>query len=80
MLHLTKLTELDLSDNSITGTIPPELVGLAKLTYLALDGSMLTGLVPELQFEQYTRGNSNHWPLTTDYCISCQGCCLETEG
>jgi hypothetical protein len=48
--------------------IPPELVGLAKLTYLALDGSRLTGLVPELQFEQYTRGNSNHWPLlATDH-------------
>ena len=40
------LIELDLSDNQLTGEIPPELDNLANLTRLDLSDNQLTGCVP----------------------------------
>ena len=38
---------LDLSNNELTGSIPPEIGNLTNLTYLNLGGNQLTGEIPE---------------------------------
>jgi hypothetical protein len=42
----------------LVGSIPAELASLAKLIKLDLSFNHLTGLVPELPWNQYTRGCS----------------------
>ena len=37
---------LDLNDNQLTGSIPPEIVNLTNLTYLRLYDNQLTGSIP----------------------------------
>ena len=44
---LTKLTELQLRSNQLTGEIPAELGDLTKLTELQLRSNQLTGCIPE---------------------------------
>ena len=39
-------TELDLSSNQLTGSIPPEIRNLTNLTYLNLSSNQLTGSIP----------------------------------
>ena len=39
---------LDLSNNELTGSIPPEIGNLTNLTYLNLGGNQLTGIPPEI--------------------------------
>ena len=41
-----RVTELDLFDNQLTGTVPPELGNLSSLTELLLDNNQLTGSIP----------------------------------
>ncbi len=41
-----RVTELRLSRNQLSGSIPPELGGLSKLEYLALTGNQLSGSIP----------------------------------
>ena len=43
--ELTKLEELDLSDNELTGPVPPEWANLTNLTRLDLTGNFLTGCI-----------------------------------
>ena len=43
----TRVTELDLSSESLTGTIPASLGSLFELTELDLSGNSLTGSIPE---------------------------------
>ena len=43
---LTDLRKLNLSNNSLTGSIPPELGGLSNLTHLYLNANRLTGEIP----------------------------------
>ena len=40
------MTRLDLFENQITGSIPPELGSLSNLTHLLLDNNQLTGSIP----------------------------------
>ena len=42
----SRLTELDLGNKNMTGSIPPELVQLTQLTSLDLSGNRLTGPIP----------------------------------
>ena len=46
MGNLSSLTELDLDDNQLTGSIPTELGDLASLTNLGLGNNQLTGSIP----------------------------------
>ena len=39
-------TELDLYNNQLTGSIPPEIENLTNLTYLNLGNNQLTGSIP----------------------------------
>ena len=43
---VSNTTELDLDDNQLTGSIPPEIGNLTNLTYLNLGGNDLTGSIP----------------------------------
>ena len=43
---LTKLAELVLFDNSLTGSIPSTLGSLSSLTYMALSGNKLVEIIP----------------------------------
>ena len=43
---LTHLQQLDLSDNFINGTLPPELFKLTQLELLSLDGCYVNGTIP----------------------------------
>lgn len=42
-----RVATLDLRNNNLSGTIPPELGNLTQLDYLALFGNNLTGTIPE---------------------------------
>ena len=43
---MTNLISLNLSDNQLTGSIPPEIGNLTNLTELRLDYNQLTGSIP----------------------------------
>ena len=44
-----RVTDLDLSDNNLAGTLPAELGGLTELTSLDLSGNQLRGMLPDLR-------------------------------
>jgi hypothetical protein len=44
--NLTLLTQLDVDDNQLTGTIPPEIGNLTSLSFLDLSGNRLYGNIP----------------------------------
>ncbi len=46
-VHLGRLTELQLDDNNLTGTLPPEVGDLADLQVLWIDGNTLDGSIPK---------------------------------
>ena len=54
-------TELDLSDNDLSGSIPPEIGNLTNLTYLNLCRNNLTGVIPD---EICNQGDNS--PIFTD--------------
>ena len=43
---MTSLTDLELKNNNLTGTLPPEWSAMRALTTLFLDGNMVTGTLP----------------------------------
>jgi len=61
----SRLTELDLENKNMTGSIPPELVQLTQLTSLDLGGNRLTGPIPhelgKLTKLRYLDLSNNEW-------------------
>jgi len=71
--RLTALTELDLSDNGLTGTIPTELGGCLALKSLKLQSNQLLGNVPlelgRLSLDSlYLETNNLTGSLDTTFC------------
>ena len=51
---LSNLERLDLSNNQLSGEIPPEVGNLSKLTHLSLPGNQLSGQIPP-ELDKLTR-------------------------
>lgn len=66
---IARITEVELYDNNLAGTIPQELGGLRHLTLLALFGNRLSGRIPPQLVERWLAGSlalSAEAPLLTD--------------
>ena len=63
--NLTSLEELDLSNNTLTGSIPTELSRLTGLENLLLSGNQLSGEIPSdvITMFSLTRINLSEKPL-----------------
>jgi hypothetical protein len=70
---MTSMTDLHLSFNRLTGSIPSALANLKKLARVYLDQNNLGGIVPPLPFEQYSTGTPTSGACSLDNPKLCQG-------
>ena len=77
---MTNLIDLSLSNNQLTGSIPPEIGNLTNLYRLYLDNNQLTGEIPERICDlNINWGNSYHFRIYNNQLCPPYPSCVENH-